>query len=53
MVEEGFVRGSSDNLPYLDVDMINDFYINKVPSSVELKHGKAQRCVIFNNENSK
>lgn len=43
MVDQGFIKGSTDNLPYLDVDMIDEFYRTKVTHHVEIKHSKIER----------
>lgn len=43
MVEPGFLQGTSDNLPYLDVDMIDNFYLNKITLLAEARHSKTER----------
>ena len=49
MVEEGFVKGSSDNLPFVDVDMIDEFYLKCMSelATPESRHVKTKRFYII------
>lgn len=45
--EEGFVKGDSDNLPVVNSDMVNDFYIaNMKFLSAEVRNVKTKRLVL-------
>lgn len=45
-MEDGFVKGYSDNLPYVDFEMVYEFMnSNKNTVQAEIKHGKTVRWV--------
>lgn len=46
-MEDGFVKAFSDNLPYVDFEMVCSFMNTQDTIQTEIKHGKTKRWVKY------